>query len=745
MVRVPSSPIAVSSLLLGTALCALTVSAWAQTVPPAPASVTEAAPDLEASGGIADIVVTAEKRQTRLQETPIALTAYTADTLQDQHISTVRDLAGLVPGLTVPRGGITPTTQLFFLRGIGETDPIFDPAIAQYVDDVYIPRSIAASPLLAELERVEVLRGPQGTLYGRNTSAGAIRYITRDPNDEVRLSVDAGVGTWGAFESHGYVSGPLIANKLYASLAYGHEQHDGYTHDPTINKDVNDLNVDSARAKLKLQATEDLDIQLTLDAKRDRSTTAYYTPKNQPGGGFDPSLSFAEPQPQNNSNSGGAALRITQALGDKFTLKSVTAYRLFGQAPVTYDNDGEAAVKQVNFIRYYENELTQEFQANGSWGPLDFTSGLFYLHENFSSDRNGFSYPSLANPPQDQVGNTKTDSYAAYGQGDYHVTDKLTGTVGLRYTIESRDFTYRQFDDTLTGTRITDASGNPIVPATATNKAGAFQTKSDATWYSLTPKFAASYQWTPDLLTYASYSKGFKAGGFDNRASALINAQLPYQPEKVETYEVGVKSQWWERRLLVNLALYYNDYTNLQATATDPATLRSRRLNAASAYTEGFELETTIQPFEGLRWDNSASYTLALYDQFPNYAGIGTSASGNRLPYAPRWTFRTAPTYTLPLAVPGQAQVGVDAQFQTLSYADVANSWQVTIPAQWNVNLFAKYTTEDERWTFSATVRNLSDRRLPQGGSYSASAAGTVWTFVESPPRTVFFKVGYKL
>lgn len=750
MSRVHNPPVVTVTQAASTAtLCGvLTVAAGLCFAGPANAQTLTASQSADASADatVPEITVTAQKRATNLQETPIAITAFSAQQIEDQHLTTLRDLAGQVPGLSIPRGGITPTTQLFYLRGIGEGDPIFDPAIALYVDDVYIPRSIGGLSDLTDLDRVEVLRGPQGTLYGRNTSAGAIRLISHDPGNDTRASADIGVGDWGAFEAHGYLSGAIVENKLYASLTYSHRQHDGYTYDPTISRDVNDLDVDSARLKIRATPTDNLDIQLTVDGSRDRSSTAYYTPKVQPGGTFDPQLSFVSNLPQNDDDTAGVSLREIYTINDHLSAKSITAYRGFSQAPVSYDNDGLAAVQQVNYIHYHESEVTQEFQLNGDYGPVNFTSGIFFLHENFSSNRNGFTFPSAANPPQDQVGATKTNSEAVYTQGTYKFDDQLSGTLGLRYTHEQRDFTYAQFDDTLAGVPLQLLSGAPAPAPVGANPAGPFAASSSASWDSLTPKYAVQYQWTPDLLQYASISRGFKAGGFDNRANVLANAEIPYAPEKVTTYETGVKSEWFDRRLRANAALFYNDYTNLQQTAFDPGVPgRSRRLNAGSAHTDGIELETTAVPTAGLQWNASAAYTFATYDRFANPFGLGTSANGNRLPFAPRWTANTSISYVVPLDIPGSVRLGADAQYQTKSFADVANSWQIEVPSQKDLGSFLSYATEDGHWSATLSVRNLLDQQENQAGSYSKSALGTIWTYLENPPRTVFLKLKYDL
>jgi iron complex outermembrane receptor protein len=212
--------------LLASANTAAVLCAQADTEMPAEPS---AADTTEASGdsGLSDIVVTSTRQATKLQETPVAVTAISNSDIAEQNITTARDLAGMTPGVTILRSGITPLTQTFFIRGIGESDPIFDPAIAQYVDDVYLPRAINGLSDLTDVERVEVLRGPQGTLFGDNSDAGAIRYITKEPTDTTAGNFDIGGGNYSTLRTHAYLSGAVLPGWLDGSIAFAHDEHGG--------------------------------------------------------------------------------------------------------------------------------------------------------------------------------------------------------------------------------------------------------------------------------------------------------------------------------------------------------------------------------------------------------------------------------------------------------------------------------------------------------------------------------------
>jgi iron complex outermembrane receptor protein len=730
-----------------------------------------------AAATVQDIIVTATRQSTPLQETPVAVAVVGAEQIAQQNVITTRDLAGQIAGLFVQRGGITPTTQVFFIRGIGDSDPIFDPAVAQYVDDVYLPRAINGMTDLTDIERVEVLRGPQGTLFGENADAGAIRYITKTPTDTPALNFDVGVGTYAAFDVHGYAAGPIIPGLLDASIAIAHDQHDGYTYDPTIQRRVNNQETTSGRIKLLATPTAGLTALLTVDGAIDTSGTAYYVPEQPIVGGnlkqpvygvFNPTLSYASQWPQNNSPSGGVSLKISYEINANLTFNSITAYRGFAQAPVNYNNDGQPLVAYSvadpqlvsisdNFIRYHEHETTQEFQLLGKYARFDFTGGLYYLYENFGSNRIGYVVsPTAASAtpafPEDQIGDTRTSNYAVYAQGDYHLTDAFILTLGGRYTLEHRNFTFQGVYD--------DFSGKPIspTPGVATSTPGGFAAANNftyaggRTWSSFTPKFGVSYQFTPDLFTYFSISTGFDAGGFNNRASSLATA-LPYNQENVTLYEAGLKSDWFAHRLRVNATFFYNDYHNLQTTAAviSPITnaFVSVRSNANHAHTDGVELETVAEPVDGLSLTGNASYLETRFDSFPN-AGttvvggktVVVGATGNQLPLSPHWQLYGAASYRIPLQIPGDLRIGADATYETSYFSDVFNYAQGKVPPQAFVDAFLSYAPSSHL-VFTLTARNLANRLAYQSITWGGTP--NLWYGPMSPPRTVFLKAAYRL
>lgn len=742
------------------------------------AALAQSAPLPTQGTGLKDIIVTATRHSTKLQKTPVAVTVISPDQIQKQNLTTARDLAGKTPGVMITRSGITPLTQIFFIRGIGDADPIFDPNIAQYLDDVYLPRAINGMADLTDLERVEILRGPQGTLFGENADAGAIRYITRDPTDTPAGNFDIGGGTYDAVNLHAYAAGPIVPGKIDASIAFAHDQHEGYNYDPTINQRVNDQNTNGARAKVLFKFTPNITDEIEADGVIDNSATDYYAPVKPIIGGtlahpiYGPTNlrdSYASQYPQNDSWVGGVSNKLTYVITPNLTFKSISAYRGFSQNPVNYNNDGEPLVEyngtpaslaapypalvsiSDNSIVYREQELTQEFQLLGNYDKFDYAAGLYLLHENFASNRIGYvvSPSGTGTPafPEDQIGDTKTTDYAAYAQGDYHLTDKLTATLGGRYTIENRGFRFNGVFDNFNGVPLVASPSNTAAETAALKNN--FIYEGDKTWYSFTPKYGLSYQFTPGIFAYGSIAEGFDAGGFNNRATTVATA-LPYNQEKVTTYEAGLKTDWLDHRLRLNGTLFYNEYTGLQETASviSPITggLVSVRSNVNSAHSDGFELESIAQPLDGLTLTGNASYLWSRFDSFPNpgtnvNTGTVTSATGNQLPFAPRWQLYAAANYDVPLDIPGQISLGSDISYETSYFSDVFNYGQGEIHPQAFVDAFASYQLPNKHWTAIITGQNLTDRVSYQSLTWSGSP--NLWQGPVNPPRTVFFKLAY--
>lgn len=715
----------------GIGLLALTMAtaAQAQAQGTGTATAPDAAVDAAADAGSGDIVVTAERRATDLQKTPIAISAFTPETLAARSISNVRDLAGQVPNLFVARTSISHTTQTFSLRGVGESDPIQEPVLAIYVDDVYVPRQIGSMSEFVDLERVELLRGPQGTLYGRNSSAGALRIITRDPDDTTHVTAQVGYGSFNDVQARALVSGPIVGDTLSASVSWIHRTRDGVTHNPTLGHDVNRIDLDGWRGKLRFTGIADLDALLTVNVIRDRSDTRSYIPVRQPDG-FSRRRSYSEVEPTQHLNSTNGSLRLIYTLSPALSVKSITAVGGFNLNPVYYENDGEAALIQKNLIHYNDRFVSQEVQLNGDLGALTFTSGLFYLHERFFVERDGFSRTgTLATSPVNRLrahNITYTDAYAVFGEGTWKASDIFSVTAGVRGTIEKKRFV---FDN-----KVIDDNRNVL--------AQSIEGEAEKTWRALTPKVSLQAQWTPNLLNYLTFSRGFKSGGFDNRATRIDLATLPFNPEKVSTYEGGLKATLLGGALRSNLALFYNDYKDLQVSFYDPDYVGSRRGNAGKAHSWGVEIENDLRLSDRFSVQASGGYLHAVYDTYKGAGGPGVNADGNPLTNAPEWTVSGGGSYTLPLGAGASSlRLSANAQYQSSFYQNALSRPQDRVPGQTFVNGTIAWTLPDDRFQVSLEGRNILGANKPVSSTYIPSTGVYYKNYAD--PATVLASVRF--
>ena len=746
LITTSTAALAFAFLFAGTAL--------AQPVASTPAVAEDNAPEQ----GLGEITVTASKRSENIQKTPIAVTAVGADGINQLKISDFRDLAGRVPSLLAPRRSTAYTTQTYSIRGIGEIDTYPEPTVAVYVDDVYLARTVGSLYDTPDLERVEVLRGPQGTLYGRNSSAGAIRFITKDPTADREIFVGATYGSFDNLDLRLRVNGAILPdNKLNGAFSIIRRKRDGWQYSVPLNEHVNDIDLLVLRGKLKSELTDRLTLTLSADGMFDRSTQSYYTPVNQPNGvpsgkKTDPDLTWADTPPYNSTESFGASLTAAYELDNHLTLKSVTAWRGL-EGPIYYDNDGVTAIKGDSYAGFSQRQLTQEFNLNGEYDRFNFVAGLYFFYEKFFNNRLNQATASRTDDigSVSRIRNTlRTWSYAAFGQLNYKVTDALTATVGARYTVDRRK--YVSFVGNSVGVQLHNPTEWNFDPDVYEAQYGPYQSTFTArpdpkNFSNFTPKLGLQYQWAPDIFQYASYSKGFKSGSFDLRSASLLGSTVPFEPQVITTYETGLKTRFLHDRVIANIAVYYNDISDFQVRATSPATPTQPAfngvLNAGDGVSKGVELELSIAPIDGLRIDTSGSYTKTLYKSFtatlPANVPGRTTLLGLEFPLAPKWQSSVAINYTLPIATPGKWRIGADAQYESRRFVDIYNTAQTKVRAQTFVNGTINYAGEDGSWNAGVAVKNIFDLRRGQAGGYSPNNAGSQVNYYRAynEPRTV--------
>ncbi|OPG72093.1 hypothetical protein B1219_18185 [Pseudomonas ogarae] len=648
-----------------------------------------------------EVKVTAERRETALQKTPVTVNVIDANELEKRSVTKLADLAGLAAGVNIPNQWAN--TQSVFIRGIGSSRPIGNPSVGWYLDDVYIPRSFGNSFLgsLPDIERIEVLHGPQGTLYGQNTSSGALKLISRQPTAQPHAWASVGLGNQGQVETRGYATGSLSPELLTASVALASSHIDGDVDNHYLDKDVNGYENKQFRTIFHLTPSDTFDAVLSVDGLHGHATSGP-TPTNYPGSGK--RRNFSDIGEEQNYDSGGASLKLQSWLNDQLSVKSVTAYRNF-DVDMPFDDPYPTYVQGFDQDLNQE-QYSQEFQLLGDFGRLSFITGLMLWHEVFEMDR--LSWNNNAFSVIDSK--STTNSVGLYGQGTYKFTDALGLTLGLRLNKEWREMDSAAYNSNATGAKLAQSySVNGLKEE----------------YEAVTPKVTLDYQWTPELLTYATWAVGETAGGWNPASASLAIAQTPVDPEKVTSYEVGLKSTVWDGRLRNNLALFYNDYEDYQASINNPVVngqliTGAVIANAGQAHTYGAEWESTFKASRDLEFNLNLAYLRTRFDEFLNPTGAAsTDFTGYELPYAPRWSGSIGSTYSVPLKNGGDVRLNANYRSESSSYSAVsATNEHTKFPSTHYLDAGIFYTTPDAGWTFSVTAKNLLNKTYELPGSY---------------------------
>ncbi|VWX50606.1 TonB-dependent receptor [Novosphingobium sp. 9U] len=610
-----------------------------------------------------EIIVTAQRREQSLQQVPIAITALAADTLSSGGVSAVSDLDQMTPGLVSTTSAGAPQR---YLRGVGaQTVALYEQPVATYVDGVYIASSSGSVFSFNNIERVEVLRGPQGTLFGRNATGGVIQVVTKKPSDDPELRAKAAYSSYETVELNAYGSN-RISNGVAASIAfYLRNQGKGYGTNLFTGKRVNSEDDVALRGQLLIEPTSNFSLRYAgdyVEQESDFGLARYVIPgaRNALGatrvGGFQ-DVNYNYDATGKNSQWGVSQDALLTL--DTISIRSITAYRKYKYFA---DYDTDVTTSNILNATRHENGKTfqQEFLAFGSAGQLDWTAGLFYFSMDSIQDPVAtFGANAAGNFDRFSVASVK--SYAAYLQGTYRVTDKLSLTAGGRYTIDKAKFN----GEFISRPGFPGGAGQILQVAIDRS----FETKKP-TW-----RFALDYQATPNLLAYGSVSRGFRSGSFNNGSLT----QDPTRPEVLDAYELGLKSELFDRVVRFNIAAFKYDYKDLQLNSVNlPAILI---LNAASAKIKGAEIEMRVAPrisTGSLNFGGAVTLLDAKYGDFPNAqyylpnpftappAGLTCAtafsgapggntnctfnASGNRMIRSPKWTLNLNVDYSVPVS-----------------------------------------------------------------------------------------------
>jgi iron complex outermembrane receptor protein len=726
-----------------------------------PAFAQDAVPEEEApmnygdAGPVGDIIVTAERRATNLQETPLAVTAVTGETLQAAGVAVINDIAATVPNLTSTTGPQGSADANFFVRGVGQFDFIItnDPGVGLYVDGVYLGRTIGAMLDSGDIERVEVLRGPQGTLFGRNTLGGAISIVSRQP-DPGEFSGNASVlyGSRDRIELTGAINAPIGEDSALRVSGFFREQ-DGFARNAVTGDLFGATDRYGGRAQLRLGLTETLTIDLSADYSLDRSNPAPsvtraivpapFFPPAALNDVFDPDnfyRVFASNSPESRNETFGFSGTITLEVGDA-TLKSITAYRELDSFS-TSDPDGTRFRLYDQDVTTTQNQFSQELQIAGEalGGDLDYLLGGYFFREDaeqvlalcFAPISDPGAAPFQPCNTWTQGNDQTTKSYAVFGQARYAVTDAFSFTLGGRYTWDEKDIVSNQFFDfrpqgvgpgAVFGFGLPpELIGQRIVLPIVTNL------PDSASFEEFTPKVGVELRASDDAFLFASYSKGFRAGGFNGRLIRPQASVPTYAPDTNDTYEVGFKTDWLDRRLRVNGTLFYSKYQDIQQTIVDPE-VQFRVANAGDATLKGFELETVIVPTDGFRIDAAVGYTDSEFENVP--ASVG-DINGNRLPFSPEWTVSLAAQYEIATSV-GTFTPRVDYRLQSEVFFTAFNLPLERQESYGLLNARLSWTDAAARFTFAVFAQNLTDEEYFTFGQDALSSQGVAYSYLGRP------------
>jgi iron complex outermembrane receptor protein len=706
------------------------------------------------AGELQEVIVTATKTgETSLQSTPLAITAFTAEQLAQHAIQNVSGIAGNTPGLQLT--DLSGYSQLF-IRGVGSNTVYVgsDPSSTINVDGVYQARPLTFTTDFLDVDRVEVLEGPQGTLYGRNSVGGTVNVISRAPSATTTGAVQFSGGNYGEFGAEGYISGPLDDSGILGSLAVSRLTHADYLENVSTGGGLENADHYAVRGQLLFPFGSQTTLLL-------RGFYAYAADRL----GGDPKLLVPDQVPLDDSVLGdyfkvslnlpsystlkqyGFNGELTFRQSDSLTLKSLTAYQAFSDSLGLDADSSSLNILYTTQTPIRQHQFSEELNANGTWDALTYVAGAYYFTEN-DAEPLFLALPS-SGVSDVNIGKVVDETEALYGQAEWHFTPQVSAILGLRYTHESKDYDQSNMWHASGSLDPAEQQAAPVIGPPYFPPP--FTVSPSRSSNALTPKFGFNYKPQEDLLAYASVTKGFKSGGFDFGSPTAAYASTGYDPESLWAYELGLKSDWLQHRLRVNVDAFLYHYTNMQVEVFVPPA-NAITENAATARIEGVELQLLARPLPPLDLYANVAYLHARYTSFPNaYVGdFGTfDASGKALNYAPDWTATLGATYTFDLLGGGRGSeyLGVDYHLQSQEFFTPANDGVGAVSdypqqqAQYQLlGARAGWTSANNRWNVAIIGLNLTNRQYVTGTvNYGVGVAGR-----PGDPRTVRGELTFK-
>jgi iron complex outermembrane receptor protein len=710
-----------------------------------------------------EILVTAERRETRLQDTPISITAVTADAIEAQGVRQINDLANIVPNLTSTTGPQGSGDANFFVRGVGQFDFIVtnDTGVGLYVDGVFIGRTVGAMLDSGDIARIEVLRGPQGTLFGRNTLGGAISVTTQAPIiGDLSGRVAGSYGSRNRIELDGRVNLPL-GDRAALRVGGFYRDQDGFAENVERAVKFGAINRWGTRGSLLWEATDRLTVRLNADYSLDKSNPAPSVlraiaplPFFPPDAGNDRSSDFfrvfASNSPEARNEVWGVSLDVSLDLGDA-TLRSITAYRdLKGFS--TSDPDGTGYRLYDQETDTDQHQFSQEVQISGdaAGGRLSYLLGGYFFREEAAQELR-LCFAPITDPPMmrgnpcntwNQGNDQTTESFALFGQVRFSFTETLSATLGGRYTWETKkNISNQAFDFRSAGAGFgaififglpLDFGQRVLFPIVA-------DLPGELKFEKFTPRIGLEWKPSRDMLLFASYAQGFRSGGFNGRLIAPQPNIPTYEPDTNDAFEFGFKSELLDRALRLNATLFFQTYKDIQQTISDPA-VQFRVANAGDARLYGFEIEASAVPTRGLRFDVGVGYTFSEFRNVP--AAVGP-INGNRLPFSPEFTLVLGGQYDWDLGEGGTLSPRIDYRLQSEVNFTAFN---LPLETQGSYGLLAaRLTWRDARDRFSLAVygENLTNEQYYTFGQDALAAQGVAYSYI-GRPREFGVRAGFR-
>lgn len=706
--------------------------------PAAMAQAQDGTPDAapKTRRGVEEVIVSAQKYEQNLQDVPISITALSAQDIESKSVTGLKELAQFVPNLTFSNHSTSGNSgAIIYIRGVGQQDSgiEFDPGVGVYVDGIYMGRMQGLDLDLLDIKRIEILRGPQGTLFGKNTVGGALNITSEKPKDQFAASADVTVGSFDRLDGKVSLDLPLVPGKLAAKLVAASRNSDGYGKrynfsSGAVIDEMGDRSALSGRALVEWTPTETLDVLFSGDASRSREhgNPHKLIAATQPtlitqlntvvdpdfGNAFltnDPFATYATGANKSDLDTTGASVVVTWDLGD-WTAKSLTSYRevetLYG-----IDPDGSPYYILDSIQQTEQSQISQELLLTGSSfnDRLKSVFGVFYFDEEATSNRytgqlvefvSAFGVERSATTLQEN----NAESWSAFAHGTFDLTKKFSFTAGARFTEDKKD---------VEGSQFRPITGAIVAPLRALS----------GTWNAVTGRAGFEYRWTDEILTYASAARGFKSGGI-NSAGANAAQFVPFDPEYVWTYEVGVKSDLFDRLMRVNAAVFYSDYSNIQFRVRLPNVTFID--NAAKSRVQGFETEVVVAPAEGFTFNFGLGYTDAKYTAVEPGSPVTTR---NKFVETPPWTVSVGSEYAMPINAASDLIAHVDYAYRTTTQHDLANNPLLAQDPYGLLNARLTYENTAGGWSVSLFGTNLTDERYFLGGIDFSSSLG--WADVQ--------------